>query len=102
MHVSATYNIVDLVNQQLGKKLDIWTGRGDCMNLSVAEKSETLVVLITQRLPKRADNPLSDMAEALEIGFRKNPGCVISVILDPELLHVNNWPCTPFNLHEAP
>ena len=71
-------------------------------NLYGVEKSRKLVVIITRKFIERADNPLSEVADALQMGFEKGTGSVIPVILDSELLNVNNWPCTPFNLHRLP
>ena len=72
------------------------------LHLSHAEASTTMVVLISRQILKLADNPLSDVAEALEKGFNKAPGCVFPLIVESDLLNVDNWPCTPFNLHQIP
>ena len=66
------------------------------------ERSNRLVVFITREFLERADNPLSEVADALEIGFKKGSGSVIPVILASDLLNVNNWPCRPFSLHQLP
>ena len=103
VHDSATYRMVSSVRRELGNNdVQCLFGTRQHINLSAAEKSATMVVQLTRHLLERADNPLSDVAQALEMGFRKAPGCVFPLIVDSELLNVDNWPCTPFNLHQIP
>ena len=60
------------------------------------------MVFITRKFLERADTPFSEVSDALEIGFKKDSNSIIPVIIDSELLNVNNWPCTPFQLHQLP
>ena len=45
---------------------------------------------------------LGDVAEALEIRFKKLSACVIPLALELRRLKVKNWPYTPFSLHQMP